>query len=110
MQWLTHVVPHCRALLLQAALREETQRLAGPIMRLPQAVATALPLTDVAAALQSGRVTPALLGGDAREDLRSIVRAELQGMAARIVDAQVEPLCVSAASGTVSCRARLQEG
>eukprot|EP00891_Asterochloris_glomerata_P003611 jgi/Astpho2/3611/fgenesh1_pg.00058_%23_15_t len=73
---------------LQAALREETQRLAEPIMRLPQAVATALPLTDVAAALQGGSAPPALLGADAQEDLRSIVRAELQGMAARIVDAQ----------------------
>ena len=74
---------YCRALLLQAALREETQRLAEPIMRLPQAVATALPLTDVAAALQGGSAPPALLGADAQEDLRSIVRAELQGMAAQ---------------------------
>ena len=101
---------HCKALLLQAALREGTQRLADPIMRLPQAVATALPLTDVAAALQGGRVPPALLGADAQEDLRSIVRAELQGMATRIVDAQVKSLCVSAASGAASCRARLQRG
>ena len=76
-------------------------------MRLPQAVATALPLTDVAAALQGGSAPLALLGADAQEDLRSIVRAELQGMAARIVDAQVKPLCVFAASGAVSCRARL---
>lgn len=99
---------YCRALLLQAALREETQRLADPIMRLPQAVATALPLTDVAAALQGGSAPPALLGADAQEDLRSIVRAELQGMAARIVDAQVQPLCAFAASGGVSSRTRLQ--
>ncbi|KAK9829919.1 hypothetical protein WJX72_008642 [[Myrmecia] bisecta] len=80
---------------LQATVRAETMRALEPVRRLPQMLATALPVTDITALqpIADGALpVMASLTPEERRALRELVAEETRKGSQRVVDAQVQAL------------------